>query len=225
MKPPIVVLAGLALVAVPSEVRATSIVLVDYSFEITETFGGFPAPVAVSGTAFYSLGGADLSPLPDQGIYSLLGHSVLFGGVPQVPSVDARGVFASQIGFEDQVPFMPPRDRIVLFSTFNFMTGDIRVDGIGFVLEGPASVFTGDDAFIPRVTDFTIEASGFVGFENLATGGLFSTQAPVSVTFSAIPSPPAVVQLAFGLVALRVMAWRRQRREGRSGTRRTLRPA
>lgn len=211
MKSAIVFLVGCALLGTAREARATSIVQVDYSFQIVDTFGGFPAPVAVSGTAFYDLDSPDLSPSPDQGIFSLLSHSVLFGGAPQTPSTDSGGVFASEIRFEDQVPFVPPRDRIVLFSTFNFVTGDIRVDGIGFVLEGPGSVFSGDDPFIPVVADFTIDASGFVTFTNQATGGLFATFAPVTVTFKSVPSPPVLVQLGFGLAALGGLASRRRR--------------
>lgn len=218
MKHAVAILAGLALLTGGMEARASSLVQVDYTFEIDDAFGGFPAPIAVSGTAFYDLAGLDLSPLPHQGVFSLSGHSVLFGGVPRAPGTDAWGVFASEIRFEDQVPFTPPRDRIVLFSTFNFVTGDIRVDGIGFTLEGPASVFTGDEPFIPLVSDFTIDTSGFVAFTNQLTGGLFAVSAPLDVTFSAVPAPPAVVQLALGLGTLVAMARRRDRSQRRSRT-------
>ncbi len=210
---------GLAGILALGTAAEASNVRVDYSFEVTDTFGGFPAPVAVSGTAFYDLTSVDLSPLPAQGIYSLLSHSVSFGGVPRLPTANESGVFVSEIRFEDQVPFTPPRDRIVLLSTFNFETGDVRVGGIGFTLEGPGSAFTGDDPFVPDVSDFTVSTSGFVTFENLVTGGNFATSAPLTIEFALVRSPPGVLLLVSGVAALYVAARGRRRRRGVIGGR------
>jgi hypothetical protein len=189
-----------ALLLAPMTASAMT-VQVDYSLEIYQTFGGFPAPAFITGRATY-----DTETPLSFGLLPLLSHDITFNGAAHSAVLEGPGALSHTILFQDQVPYAQPVDRVSLHSHFAFdLFPGLTVNYIGFTLEGPDTLLSGNEPVDVNPADYTLLQDGFVTFSNGEQCPLCAVHGKVTgVSFKpvSVPEPGAFALMAGGVFSL-----------------------
>jgi hypothetical protein len=194
-----------AVVCVAHAVPAT----VEYQFEATSDFAGFPAPVAFSGVAVFDTDAPEIPPLGGLTgtFYELLSHTIAVNGTTISPSTSPSGSFFSVVTLEDNFPISGGTafsDRFRVVSTVNHDLGDgVTLATVGFQLAGDENVFTGGSLFVPELSDFTSMIGG-IGYDVVGVG-LFGNSFPltaIQIRVMAVPEPGTLVLTGLALLVV-----------------------
>jgi hypothetical protein len=205
---------GFALIlGVAATARATPIWL-EFSGTIVSSFGGLPAPVDVSGSLVYDPDSPDPRNA-NQVLYGVLLHHVDIDGLTEL-----SGTAQLEVTNDLDVSFGLPgglfldRFSLVVGGLSALLTPNIEIFAVGFQFESTAPVnddlvsldaptSLGDLAGFGSGDEQLFNIRLFVSFDNLETGGAFSTGTNTfDVSFTPVPEPSTALLVAASITVL-----------------------
>jgi hypothetical protein len=193
--------------------EASPLFLGQFTVTLSSGFGGLPPTTVTAAYLFEDAPAIFVDSARTEALYGVISWAVTVGGLsfPALPlELDVQNDLPVSSLLRDGY-----HPRAALSGTY---LANFRLMAVGLEFEQfgtPPLAFT-DLALPTSVADlsgFTDHRLAVLVFENLATGGLFATHAPMtSFTITPVPEPATWLLFSTGLVGLLGYSWQRKKR-------------